>query len=396
MLLASFLSLLTNAPIGILIADLIGAVQFAIYAEFLLFTTTLSFAVYFGLESLIVKYLANSDELETIKIFQTIIVIRIAVFILASTVIMSVLGTNLVPYLLVAMMIDVFYFAQQHYEAELQFIKLAKIRILTIIVISILRVSALVSGIIDPKIYISLFVFEKIVFILLLFLKSRTLQRSIIYSAKTLPSRNDIQYFLSESLYIFISAMTYFLYTRVDQYILVIKNDTIALANYSLSVRLIEATFFLPAILSSIFMAKISKKDMSYDHKYDLSIKEIRILLILAIFSIICCNLCAKILDYYLLKDFKYFLNYTTIYSFLIPAIFVYNILKKIAIYLGLYTTLMTIMIMSLIMNLVLSIIAYNYVGAIGLLYATVFTFYFTSIYLTRVCYHNYRSMKTI
>ena len=82
MLAASAFSLATNAPLGILVADQLGPVNFSFVSEYLLYSATLSIVIYFGLETYIVKLLAGKSNNEKAAIFKNVLLIRICVFFL--------------------------------------------------------------------------------------------------------------------------------------------------------------------------------------------------------------------------------------------------------------------------------------------------------------------------
>ena len=282
---------------------------------------------------------------------------------------------------------DIFFFAQQDYESRHDFIKLARIKILVTCIISFARVYGLMSGIKDPLFYISIFIFEKFIFICLLFVLSNHLHKYISLSRKAHVNIKDIKFYSSNASSLFLSAINYFLLTRVDQYLIVSSGQQVELANYSISVRIVEACYFIPAILANIFMAKISDPKLEVREKYLLSIREIKSLTVFGLCSLLLFNCLVLAIKPYVLVEFEYFQTYVFAYSFLLPALFCYNILKKLVIYLGHFRYLWWTMASALISNLVCSIIIFQYFGTLGLIAVTVVCFYGICAILLWICF---------
>lgn len=386
MLFASAMSLATNAPLGIAVANYLGPIKFSIISEYLLYSMTLSFIVYAGLETYIVKILSKADEQDRGRIYQSVILIRSFVFILACALFISIYRNNLYVFVIISMFFDVFFFAQQDYESRQRFKKIAQIRIITIVIISASRLIALMIGIANPEFYISIFIVEKIIFISALFLSSLELRSGIKKSTQISIDFYNILSLARRGSFLFVSAFLYFIITRVDQYILVFYEQDIALGNYSLSVRIIEATYFIPTILASIFMAKISDKNMTEYDRSTLGMSEIKGILGYGLGALLFVNVCAYIVSLYFLRGFEFFLEFTFIYSLLLPGLFVYNILKKIIVYNDRNVNLLVIMMMGLVLNIALSFILFGFFGPHGLMVATVLTFYFISLGLGFMC----------
>ena len=81
-----------------------------------------------------------------------------------------------------------------------------------------------------------------------------------------------------ESTYLLASALLFFILSRTDQAILYLNDEKVALANYSISVRLVEAVYFVPVILSNIFMARISSTELDFNEKRQLVFSEAKTL----------------------------------------------------------------------------------------------------------------------
>lgn len=388
MLTASICSLMSNAPIGILIAEQLRPEFYSIISSYLLILSAASMLVYFGLETLLVKILAPLEGDKKADVFGAVLLIRVTVFIFLSCALIFLSPDVILPFLFCAVAFDILFFFQQDYEARGDFVLLAKIRILVIVVTSVLRLILVASDVMNPSYYLVVYNLEKLLFVLFLFIGSPALRKSL-YSIRCL-SLDNIEWkrLARESTYLLASALIFFILSRTDQAILYLSGDKVALANYAISVRLVEAVYFVPVMLSNIFMAKISGAKLDFNEKRQFIFSETRMLFFLGLILIPVMLLIAFVLNGSFLRSFDAFYDISSAYIGLLPALFTYNILKKAMVYLDCSKIFFQVMAVMAVYHIAISLLIYQALASvISLAVVTVATFYITSLILAFIVY---------
>ena len=395
MLTASVFSLISNAPIGVLVAEQLGPEFYSIISSYLLVVSAASMLVYFGLETLLVKILGPLEADKKANVFGAVLLLRTTIFIFLSCGLIFLSPEVILPFLLGATAFDILFFFQQDYEARDDFVLLAKIRILLIVVVSSLRLSFIAADVVNPSYYLMIYNLEKMLFVLFLFIGSPALRKSL--SSVRFLFLSDIEWkaLARESTYLLASALLFFVLARTDQGILYLNGDKVALANYAISVRLVEAIYFVPVILSNIFMAKISGTELDFEGKRQLVVRETKTLFFLGLILIPIMMLVVFILDRSLLRSFDAFYDISSIYIILLPALFTYNILKKAMVYLDCSKVFFQVMALIAVCHISGSLLIYQvFANVIFLAVMTIASFYITSFILAVIVYGKMGSMR--
>ena len=395
MLTASLFSLLSNAPIGVLVAEQLGPEFYSIISSYLLVVSAASMLVYFGLETLLVKILGPLEENKKASVFGAVLLLRTTVFIFLSIALIFFSPEIILPFLLGATAFDILFFLQQDYESRGKFILLAKIRIMVIVITSVLRLILVASDVLNPSYFLLIYNLEKILFVVLLFIGSSELRKSL-YSIRFL-LLEDIEWkrLARESTYLLASALLFFILSRTDQAILYLNDEKVALANYSISVRLVEAVYFVPVILSNIFMARISSTELDFNEKRQLVFSEAKTLFFLGLILIPAMLFVVFVLDQTLLRSFDTFYDISSVYIVLLPALFTYNILKKAMVFLDCSKIFFQVMALVACFHVVFSLFIFHSLeNEISLAVMTIATFYIISLILTFIVYRKLDLMR--
>lgn len=383
------ISLLANAPLSIVIAGNIGPKFYSVISEYLLLSMSGSLLIYFGMESLLVRELTSKSYYQKVRLIYHTIIIRILALLILTFVYFLLPTDGMLIVLLIAAFFDVLFFMQQDLEAYSRFKSVAISRIVSVITISCFRIFGLMYNIMDPNYYIILYVLEKFVFLLVIFFLNKNIKLYLKSFQKSIFNLGDIKKLFYSAASLFITTMLFLGITRVDQYLLYFSGDNISLATYSISTRMIEATYFIPAVFANILMPTISKKDVSFSEQKQLTYIELKKIIIISLLLMPVVWIAGYLVWIYYLYEFLDFFNFVLVYTFVIPSIFTYNILKKLLIAQNGLGKFLRIMCIFFLINLIISMGALFQYGPIALVISTACVFFGLSLSLYCVCFHS-------
>jgi O-antigen/teichoic acid export membrane protein len=266
------LLLVNGLVFSVLLANTMEKSEFGMYMYIQMFASLFSIFISLGLDSVLIRQLV-ANESSFSKYISNIIIVRAIVFVLIIIFIYfygKLYESEEVGFLLLMQSLVLFQYVTNSLwlknQAVVDNITIAKINLSSTLFCLIFKLTILYTSEVSIISLISIDIFFMVI-VCFLTIKVSKEKYSLKFSCRKL-DLNYIKLTLKESFPLLLSAASIVLYTKIDQ--LMIKNilDFNIVAEYSLALKISQAWYFIPLIITSIYFPKLIAKKQDSELSY--------------------------------------------------------------------------------------------------------------------------------
>tara|TARA_B100000780_G_scaffold278245_1_gene251155 strand:- start:13674 stop:14987 length:1314 start_codon:yes stop_codon:yes gene_type:complete len=390
MLLAQATNLLLNVSLAFAIAKTLGPSAYGVFSFALIIYGLSSIVTLFGLETNLVKNIIE-EKFTSPLLFAVSLRFMAWFFSLLVFIIFMKFGLpeDLIDYktifyiVLGISFLDIFQVFSIHLEAKKSFKYIAGTKILISIIVALFKVTALLNTS-SIYIYVLIFGLERILYtigwIYIYYAKYYTKKNNLNISAKELIV--NIKILFIESYPIFLGALFIFMYTKIDQILVIFFLGLSSLGIYSLVVKVVEALYFIPAILGNVLMPDLvaNKNSMQIQDYHEYIARKASVFFWISIPLAFLVVLVSYVISLYLGQDYIEFYSLILIYTLVLPASFLANLTKKILIADNKGWVFLQRSFFGFILNLIFGYLLIPFFGVKAAAWSTVICFWYVGL----------------
>lgn len=286
LMLERIINILAAFFIGVLVIRHLGPDQFGALSYIMAVAFFFTAITKFGLDMIVVKRIVQFPEKTAsivasawlIRILSTLITI---VFVAISLMFVEIDSINSFYVLLIAFggLSQSFWVIEPALNAKENYRSLALSKITQTVISALLRIVLIYLD--APLLYfVVALVFDHILLSFIYAVSQKVLLNFILLRANI--NFDEIRFLYKAAIPILLSSLSVALYTKMDQLMIAHLLDIHSVGIYSAAVRIIEATYFLPIIFSSVCLPILVRVKLSGNEKYEEYVRSIFSLMILS------------------------------------------------------------------------------------------------------------------
>ncbi|MFT5135908.1 MAG: O-antigen/teichoic acid export membrane protein [Arenicella sp.] len=286
LMLERLVNILSAFFIGVLVIRHLGPAQFGALSYIMAVAFFLTAITKFGLDMIVVKRIVQFPE-KTAAIIASAWLIRILsalmtiVFVAISLIFVELASIDSFYILLIAFggLSQSFWVIEPALNANENYRSLALSKITQSIISALLRIVLILLN--APLHYFVVAIVFDYLLLSFIYAVSQKVLLSFILLWKNINSE-ELRFLYRAALPILLSSLSVALYTKMDQVMIAHLLDIRSVGIYSAAVRIIEATYFLPVIFSSVCLPILVRAKLSGNERYEEYVRNIFSLMILA------------------------------------------------------------------------------------------------------------------
>lgn len=390
MLLAQAVNLILNVSLAFVIAKTLGPSSYGIFSFALIVYGFSSIITLFGLETNLVKNIIE-EKYSNPLIFAA--VIRFIAWLSSALIVIIYLSIglgeelkgykNLFIMILAVSLLDIFQVFSIFLEANKKFKDIAYIKLLISVIIASFKIIALFK---TTSVYIFILIFGLERFLYVMFW-TITYFKNYHKKVNLKPLVNEVfgnvKNLFNESFPIFLGAFLIFFYTKIDQFLVIFFLGVASLGIYSVVVKVVEALYFIPAVLGNVLMPNLvaNKNNMQTQAYHDYISRQSSIFFWISIPLSLIVVLASYVISLYLGNDYAAFFELILIYTLVLPANFLANLTKKILIADDKSLIFMKRSFFGFFLNLILGYLLIPHFGIEAAAWSTVACFWYVGLF---------------